>query len=47
MALSSPGHESKLILLIEDNIDDERLTLVAGDKAIETEVSLDANGQPR
>ncbi len=24
-----PGHESKLILLIEDNIDDERLTLRA------------------
>jgi two-component system, response regulator len=29
MALSSSGHESKLILLIEDNIDDERLTLRA------------------
>jgi CheY-like chemotaxis protein len=29
MALSSPSHESKLILLIEDNIDDERLTLRA------------------
>jgi two-component system, response regulator len=27
--LSSSGHESKLILLIEDNIDDERLTLRA------------------
>ena len=26
---SSSGHESKLILLIEDNIDDERLTLRA------------------
>ena len=24
-----------------------RLTLVAGDRAIETEVSLDASGQPR
>ena len=29
MAMSSSGHESKLILLIEDNIDDERLTLRA------------------
>jgi two-component system, response regulator len=27
--LSTPGSESKLILLIEDNIDDERLTLRA------------------
>src|ERR1043165_3610128 len=43
---SSPGSESKLILLIEDNIDDERLTLRALRKNnIMNEVVVACDGQ--
>ncbi|HVT12641.1 MAG TPA: response regulator [Fimbriimonadaceae bacterium] len=43
---ASPGSDSKLILLIEDNIDDERLTLRALRKTnIDNEVVVACDGQ--
>ncbi len=53
LSTSLPDDQNRFIVTIEEKPKDAsgsvplRLTLVAGDKAIETQVSLDANGQPR
>jgi DsbC/DsbD-like thiol-disulfide interchange protein len=53
LSTSHPDDDSRFTVTVEEKPKDAsgpvpvRLTLVAGDKAIETEVSLDANGQPR
>jgi DsbC/DsbD-like thiol-disulfide interchange protein len=52
LSTSLPDAENRFTVTIEEKPKDAgptalRLTLVAGDKAIETEVSLDGNGKPR
>ncbi|MBM6578910.1 hypothetical protein ILT44_01850 [Microvirga sp. BT689] len=53
LSTSHPDDSNRFTVTVEEKPKDAsgsvplRLTLVAGDKAIETEVSLDANGTPR
>ena len=52
MSTSTPDADNNFTVTVEEKPKDAapallRLTLVAGDKAIETEVSLDGNGKPR
>jgi DsbC/DsbD-like thiol-disulfide interchange protein len=53
LSTSLPDDTNRFTVTVEEKPKDAsgpvslRLTLVAGDKAVETQVSLDANGQPR
>ncbi|MGO4387255.1 protein-disulfide reductase DsbD domain-containing protein [Microvirga sp. 2YAF29] len=52
LSTSTPDADNNFTVTVEEKPKDAapallRLTLVAGDKAIETEVSLDGNGKPR
>jgi DsbC/DsbD-like thiol-disulfide interchange protein len=53
LSVSHPSDGDRFTVTVEEKPKDAsgsvplRLTLVAGDKAVETEVSLDASGQPR
>lgn len=52
LSTSLPDAENRFTVTVEEKPKDAgptalRLTLVAGDKAVETEVSLDGNGKPR